>query len=308
MKRLINNISLVRAHKGDSGATLIEFALVAAIFLFFIIGMIDISRYYSAKGILTRSAQNAVSRAKTISGLEVDFERETDTANRQRFITAMNQVLTSANSLATGSLFKTPTTDDSHTLALRPTVLEYFNNAGNQTIQTSAIILRPGDSARIGKLDSNGQFVDEEIIHHPEICSEDFPSCTHPRQATDSIESLYRRAPIVAEMRANIDLMFPGFGSMPVVGRAAAYREVLVRDSFQVEFPPTTINGSSSSSSSSTSSSGSQGSSGNQQSSSSSSSSGPVDPGCQEPAGGCLNGACWNGNTCRCGTCGSGAG
>jgi len=55
----------------EKGATIIEFALVIGLLLLLVFGIIDFSRFMSAKSVMRKATQAAVRQASTIDGINI---------------------------------------------------------------------------------------------------------------------------------------------------------------------------------------------------------------------------------------------
>lgn len=259
----------------EDGIAMVEFALIVGVFLSFILGIVDFSRYYAVQALLTKGAQNGLILAKTLPDFAIDVDTlAAGDPQRDKFLAARQKIDDAAAAIAIGTMATRSNNDSAVKL------VGGWNTYSDKFYET--LILRPGDSMLFDK-DENGQVSSgDKWIDHPTICSGYSPTCgvtqtqninsgvnsyvasSSPRGTKDSIGALFAREPIVVEIHAKVRMIFPGFGTKDVVGRAVGYREIYVSDEMPLApaTPPSSSGSSgpppddSSSSSSSSSSSG----------------------------------------------------
>lgn len=247
-------VELSRPPQHDvSGATLLEFLLVALVVVTMLVGIMDLSRYYSVRGALAKGAYDGLSVAKVIQDFTIDTANISNVdgpvashPDYLKFNAAREQIISAAVSFPTHTFV--PNNGES---SLR--TYQLFD--GVRTLDTQVLVLRPGDA---GSYDGTN-------IYHPTICPQNMSECVSNggryRKPAESMEQLFRDHPIIVEMRASFSPVLPIFGTLPVQAKAVGYRELSRRSLTQSlpAMPPVTTlpsGGASSSSSGEASSSG----------------------------------------------------
>lgn len=222
------------SQSAQRGATILEFALVSAIFFFALLALFDFTRYFSLQALLTKGAQNGLEVAKVIDGLRIDPEDLDENcapnnqaciqANYQRMMAARRTVEQSATALPLATFASEPNSGGSFPLDSY-TINSDNPPAAGQTPPAApsinAVILRPGEVTTNNR---TGQ-----IVEHPQICPLGATSCGNnkrPRAPTETLTGLYRAFPIVVQVQTEFKPLFPFWTPFQTTGTAIGYREI----------------------------------------------------------------------------------
>ncbi len=204
------------------GVTIIEFGLAFPVLLFILLAIIDVVRYIAVEAILNKAASDAVQLASKISNYDIDIRGLTATdADYQSYAEARRRILVEATALPLQTLISDYTTPS--TISLLPYIitdqaLTTLPPDVPPSITTSALVLRPGESATRS---------DGTHIIHPTLSPA--PDGLPPPQNT---EVLLNSQPIYVEVRAQVEMFFPLFRDAVAVGTALGYREEVPKGPF----------------------------------------------------------------------------
>lgn len=210
------------------GATVLEFALVSAVFFFALLALFDFARYFSLQALLTKGAQNGLEVAKVIDGLRIDPVRpdadcdnsdpQCPETNYNRMLAARETVVQAATALPLATFASEPGSGGNFPLDTFQFTTD--NPVGSTPTNINAVVLRPGEEVINNRTNQK--------VEHPLICPLG-STCVDERRArqpTESLTGLYRSAPILVQVQAEFRPLFPFWNRFPVIGSAVGYREL----------------------------------------------------------------------------------
>lgn len=184
------------------GAALAEFALVLPFILFFLVAIIDLSRYIAARAVLTRGAQSALEAAIRIRNFDLEVTTNSG-SDWNNYLSALDTIRDTGLRIATGA-FLSPSSGNAgggYANLVPANLLVGANSL--QAPPSDVLVLRPGDRGTIGSA---------QVLGVPLANGQNFSQAIRER-------------PLVVEMRAQIKMLTPLLGTVTIVGRAAGYRE-----------------------------------------------------------------------------------
>ena len=214
----------------ESGATLVEFALVGGLFLIIILTAIDVSRLFFVQTLLTKGAQEGVALATKIANLEIDTEKleagETD--QFELYAEAREAVINAATSdILAIAAERADVNPNAAVKLLVYTPSDLLNSAeytnATYTIPEPAAVLRPGDGGIDGKGNS---------IFHPVRCSAVLGDCLSPRKAWETMETLLDSFPVFVQLDAEVHTYSPWLSTIRLRGEAMGWREKVIKSGF----------------------------------------------------------------------------
>lgn len=250
-------MSHTNLHRNEVGAVILEFALISGIFIFTILSILDLSRYFAVQAILTKGAQNGLSIAKTDPDFGIDIQRlntectvngvvDTTCRNNRRdaFRAARDRVIASATQLPLSTLASPAGSNRSVTLRAVNNLDNVQLNTLGSDLGNNALVLRPGEVADLVA----GEVSYAEVKFHPQICppgnrsagssylslcknaaDPTIASSLRVRNPNETMQMLFENYPIVVELTAEIEMFMPLFPKMTVTGTAIGYREIVNR-------------------------------------------------------------------------------
>lgn len=252
-----SNGSLAR----DSGAVMLEFALVVGAFVLLILGIIDFSRVFAAKALLTKGAQEGLNLAQKLEYVNVDTRTWADetadpgyledaklagTANDGSYY----RVIRAATALPLNSAVLS-TEPNSFMEMLKFSSTVSMGGGGSVSISDQyAALIRPGEKAQVAS--SYGTSSSSETIYHSTLCTSDTsdPCTTSTGERLSSggnYDAVLEQHPIEVHMRARVKMITPGLSDLVVSGVARGYREIVAKSSLPIPdaptppIPPTTV-------------------------------------------------------------------
>ncbi len=201
-----------RPLSSSSGATMIEFVLVGAVFIFFCLAIMDFGRSLILQNIADTAAEQAAKQASVIEWLDTDCAsvpdvpagtRATCNANRQ---TAMRTVLQTARLLPSTTLFSP--------IANRG--MQWFIG-GDDTTPAVEIVLSANNTYRAW---FRSGVATETMRRSTKLTQLDSPS-TNP-----VLKRVLQSEPIEVNVRTVFKPVLGFLGQIPVLGRARAFREI----------------------------------------------------------------------------------
>ena len=235
----------------ERGATIIESVLIFPLLLILIFAIVELSRYWGVRGVVSQGAQRGLDLAIKIPHLE--FEQSSNNSNPNcindittcdgysDFIQSRTEVIELAGQLPQNALVGSSYQGDTTRFVGfgRVSVMR----AGAIVLETvPAMLLRPSEC----RTDIAG------TLHcHPTVCPIDEPersAClamhlgARVRQPLDSMEELLKVEPIVVAMPVRFKTMLPvpSLSTFFPLGLAGGYREIISTGSYPipVELPP----------------------------------------------------------------------
>ncbi|RME58490.1 MAG: hypothetical protein D6780_06635, partial [Candidatus Dadabacteria bacterium] len=224
------------------GASLVEFAIVFPIIIIFILGLIDIARYWSARSILQAGVNEGANLAAELSGVEIDIRQlccddsgnssctnpQEDRETLERFLTVRRQIIRAALRLPLGTFFGRKGLNERGVNLLRVLVQDDTNNGCSDPIGSYyAGFLRPGESV---------------IITTPSGAK----TISHPRalQADEPLSPTLLKQPVIVVAAAEFDWFLPFIPNSVMIVKGSAIRERVWRgllpDLFEPPPPPPT--------------------------------------------------------------------
>jgi len=218
----------------ERGATMLEFLVMAPLYILFLFMLLDLARYFSAQVILTHGAQVGLRSAECREDLEFDPFLSSEEEYR-----AMRKARVEIAKEATALPL----------LLLKWVVggselerLQHFRHVSANADEKEpsellpALILLPGESALAPPAhEVEDKIVSKKVpwVDYPGLCAEQSTSChpsakrkssrTFPEQY--SIVQLVRGLPIIVELRSTFRFLMPGLPTLTLKGRAVGYRE-----------------------------------------------------------------------------------
>ena len=225
------NLDIKANRLSERGATMLEFAMVAGVFFMLIMGIVDFSRYMSAKSLLKKATQSAVRQAASIDSLNVSLSSNVTTQDQlDQFVFSSKIIEDNAYRITDGLTLRSGPGNGFRDGAddYRTRILPYRTGGANSRIVHLAIIM-PGEEFSWAHPESGALLA--EVSTHPT-----YTNCTS--QCDDQYEKLLIEHPIVAEMRGKVNTLLPflgGDGSLDITVRSFAYRELPAKSS---DIPP----------------------------------------------------------------------
>lgn len=228
--------------KQERGAALVEAALVIATFFFTLLVFIDICRYFAARTLMLKAVDDAASLAAVASNFDLDTVAIKDptpsgTTTYTDFVAARERIFTEATALPEATFIGTPASTSAIKFEeyvildeLYPTGGGAFSYTSPPTPVVSALVLRPGESAR--RRDASGV---ETWVHHPVRCSPQAVAdgCTNPRFTYERMSGMLETMPIYVELSANFQSFNPFFGTFPIRVSGMAWRDQPAKSGFR---------------------------------------------------------------------------
>ena len=207
--------------KSEKGATIIEFALVIGLLLLLVLGIIDFSRFISAKSIMRKATQTAARQAATIDAIDILPSNGSITpAEFSEYTNSLMAVEDNAYRLSNTLVERSEPLGGSAEHRLRH--LPYMTDGPVSRDVDIAIIMPGGTVARRDPAGGANGFATHPTL---DVCDQ---ACI------DDYDVILRDHPIVAEMRAEIDTFIPWLGNdgtLDISVRSYAYREIPARAS-----------------------------------------------------------------------------
>jgi hypothetical protein len=209
-----NRLRDVPRLKSDSGATVLEFAIVLPILMLACLSVIDLARYLTIQALLNKGAEDGLNMAMKMPNLDIDIRNLKDTdANYQVFREARRRVIWAATRLPLATLVTDFDTPSSAQLA-QWTITDQGMDGVTPSYNKGAVLLRPGEQAAV---DIHGTTV---VVDHPTV--KPGGGGAPPPQTP---EMLMKKNPISIQLDARVDMFLPFFGTMMARGVATGYRE-----------------------------------------------------------------------------------
>lgn len=218
----------------QSGAVFLEFAILLPLLILFMVGLIDLTRYFTTKIVLLHSAEVGLHTAQASEALEYDPYLSSNEA-RERQIVERRAIASEASSLPKLVLRIVAGVNGPLELVRFRHVTATSDHETSEPLE--AAILLPGESAIV--VPSHAQ----EASHppdtepkpmvwfdHPDICASQSPNCKTARKHSADVRGFFvvnmlREYPIVVELRTRFQFVNPFFGSTEIRARAVGYRE-----------------------------------------------------------------------------------
>ena len=215
-------------------ATMVEFAMIAPVLFIFILGFIDICRYWSTRVIMQYAANSAARLASELRNIDYNNLLEAPAEDHDEFLTGRTQVLTEGVSLPLAMWVAGHDTPEAgvHTVAFTPQDGAGCKNVLNQSeAQTDVVLLRPCEC--YVRVDSQ----DARVLRHPSK-----PSC----DASDTnMSSLLVSHPLIVYSELKFRWLFPFVRESTISTSAIAYRERLwnapLQETYEPPPPPPTV-------------------------------------------------------------------
>jgi hypothetical protein len=225
----------------ESGAALIEFALVAFLFISVVLTFLDLANYLFVQALLSKGAQEALMIAEKTDGFGIDTAMLDPAgadyaAQVSEYNAARNLVAAKASELALSVIAEVGSTHPNAAVRLREfTPLDQYPTGIVDGPAAPTLVLRPGDSGK----DEYGN-----TIHHLSRCSASISGCPAAKQrnSSDTMERMLRDFPIVVRVEADITTYSPFLPRLVAQGIAVGWREQPVRSGFSTgTFAPSDI-------------------------------------------------------------------
>lgn len=192
-----------RTKQLEMGATMVEAALIMGVLVFFVLGVIEVGRYFTIKSLLQRAAKSGLELA--IRHDDLLFEG-TSPEGIQKLAQAHAEIQNRIADNITGGGVKVFQGNS------------ILGSIGGNAAEWPAIVLRPGESGYYMKSGTQIQ------IEHPTY---------ENRTASDSMPSLLQSHPVLIEIDAAMPSIVPFLGTIPIRVQAIG----------MVEIPPVGIPG-----------------------------------------------------------------
>jgi len=246
---LSSRLSVQQPARNESGAALLEAALVIGAFFFTVFVFIDVCRYFTARTLMMKGVDDAASLAAVASNFDIDIigiidAAPTGTSDYDDFVSARERVIDMAVTLPGDTIVGDPLSGAAIEFEryaikdeLYPTgggAFSFSEPVANPIV--NALILRPGESAK--RIDRTGA---ETWVHHPVRCSiqaQDLgEECLNPRFLYERTRGLLDKMPIYVELSATFKLYNPFIGpfleSFPIRVSGMAWRDEPAKSGFR---------------------------------------------------------------------------
>jgi hypothetical protein len=239
------------------GASFIEFVAIFPVLFFFVVGLIDIVRYWAVRIVIQAGVDRASVMASRLSGLDSDvkvyggqdgldeFNQEEslsgDRGELRSFILARDEVLREAAKFPLA--YMVGSADSSPLVHFKGIRASLSNGPGDSILGTppttyNAALLRPGDRYQ---RTSDSSWVEHPGNQDSQVCDlsadeADFPfdSC----QMSTTLERALRIYPVVLHAEIQFGWITPFLSPTTMTVTSAAYREALWSGAVQEPFLP----------------------------------------------------------------------
>jgi len=229
----------------EAGATMIEFAAVIGVLMFLVLGIMDFSRYMTAKSLLRKSTQAAARYAATIEGMNVSLSNTgtLGTTERDEFFASYRAVEETAYRVSNTFASRSEVNGGpaQHEIRLLPYVLgtSPLDPGLPRLITPDIAIIMPGEEVQ--QADPSNGAPSSQYSQHDTLCP--IAGCSNPCSQLnenidcdvinfgDDYQDVLRNHPIAVEMRAEVDTFVPLLDTLEIVVRSYAYREIPARPS-----------------------------------------------------------------------------
>ncbi|MCC6220807.1 MAG: pilus assembly protein [Deltaproteobacteria bacterium] len=234
----------------DNGAAMLEFALLFFVFILLILGLIDFSRYYAAKALLTKGTQEGLYYASRGPFSNVDTRQWTISSvsstgkHRAEYVGylgdpaisgdkgALQEVIARAEALPLDSAFIS--TEEWAGIELEQYEMKDPTPGSTATIKTNVAFIRPGESVTL-----NGN-----TIYHRTLCASSVTlsaatngSCKAGKiSVADNYQDVLKLHPFMLLMQARVKTVTPFLPDLTVRAQAIGYRELVAVGGFPI--PP----------------------------------------------------------------------
>lgn len=191
---------MMKSQKQNLGATMVESAIVIAVLLVAVLGIMEVSRYYMTKATLQRAVKQGLELAIRHDALLINYN-SADTAQKALLVEAYNQIKARAS---TKDVTKS-------TSKLANVVDQAIPGVDAGPI----LVLRPGES---GSYQSINGTTEIEVDHPTHSAADSRPN--------EVMADLLRTHPIMVEMNAAMPSILPFLGDMPIRVQALGMAEI----------------------------------------------------------------------------------
>ena len=211
----------------ESGATMIEFALVFPVLVILLLFFCDVARVIAVNALLTYAAEETMQQTLTMPNFDVDNRTaDPNSPEYQRYLLARRRILQGATRFLLQTSLVTDGNTPSSAQLMQFTYGEPANRGGAQPpVSADVAVLRPGERVRVGDA-ASAEFLEHNAYPYPG------DGIVEP-----SMERLLGKLPIVVEFRARVQTFTPMLGDIVVRGVAQGYRDLIPRGPMPDEDP-----------------------------------------------------------------------
>ncbi len=219
----------------ERGATILEFVLAFPIFLFIILGIVDLSRYFAAVAVLNAGAHEGLMVATKIPNLDLDTrEVDANSEDYKRFTLARDFVTSAAVTIPFGSIIGEAGSNDPIRLNEQEMTDELVGGTAALVPAQGVAVLRPGECAvsmNGTKLTCNNETLNPNDYPTPAPTPTTPPAAAAPTPISTPAkpitppQTLMRSHPIKIVLTADVQSYLPFFSGYTAVGSANGYRE-----------------------------------------------------------------------------------